>query len=296
MYEHLQGADEEGRDRGEARRDTLRGAVRRGSRSFGFVLFLTLAFTGAGSPASSGGAGLIGLTGDNRLALFDAARPGEVRYVKVTGVSGPLLGIDFRPADGKLYGVTSTNDLYTIEPATGAATLLATLTVAFDAGARCGFDFNPQTDRLRLVGANGQNLRAHARLGAAAFDAPLTYGARDRNAGKRPKITAAAYTNSVKAAPATLLFEIDSELDVLVLQDPPNDGILKTVGPLGVDAGPLAGFDIITDAPGRERAFAAFGSVLYAIDLKTGAATQLDAIGDGKLTLIGLAVRPAAAK
>ncbi len=239
-----------------------------------------------------GPAHLIGLTGDNRLVFFDAPRPAAAQYLKITRLKGTLLGIDFRPADGKLYGVTNANDVYTIDPATGAATLVSTLTVAFDGGPRSGFDFNPQSDRLRLVGANGQNLRAHATLGAAALDTPLAFARRDRNAGKRPKVTAAAYTNSVAGTATTLLFNIDSDLDVLVLQEPPNDGLLETIGPLGVDAGSLAGFDILTEGPGKDRAFAAFGSALYAIDLKTGAATKLGVIGDGKLDFVGLAVRP----
>lgn len=263
---------------------------RRASR-LGVLLALASALT-ARSQASPEAVDLIGLSTDNRLVLFTSSPPTEVRYVAVTRVKGALLGIDVRPADGKLYGVTDTNDLYTIDPASGAATLVATLTVAFDAGVRSGFDFNPQSDRLRLVGANGQNLRAHAALGAAALDAPLTFAGGDRNAGKKPRIAAAAYTNSVPRTPTTLLFDIDAELDVLALQDPPNDGVLVTVGPLGVDVGPHAGFDILTAGPDRDHAFAASRSTLHAIDLKTGAATRLGTIGDGKVELVGLAVRP----
>jgi len=51
---------------------------------------------------------------------------------------------------------------------------------------------------------------------------------------------------------------------VLAVQDPPNDGVLATVGPLGVDFGPLAGFEIVTDSSGQDSAYAASGSTLYA--------------------------------
>jgi hypothetical protein len=93
----------------------------------------------------------------------------------------------------------------------------------------------------------------------------------------------------------TRLFDIDAELDVLALQDPPNDGALVTVGPLGVDVGPRAGFDIVTDAAGRDAAFAAWGGTLYAIDLATGAARALGAIG-GSPDVIGLAALDACTK
>ena len=187
--------------------------------------------------------------------------------------------------------MSSANDVYTIDVATGAAVLVSTLTVPFDGGARSGVDFNPQADRLRLVGGNGQNLRVNVDLGAAATDAPLAYAATDRNAGKRPAVAAAAYTNSVPGAATTRLFDIDSDLDVLALQDPPNDGILVTVGPLNIDFGPHAGFDIVS-RDGSDSAFAVSGGTLYTIDLATGGATAIGAIGGASGDLVGLAAVP----
>ena len=237
---------------------------------------------------------LLALDAANTLLRFDSARPAEVTATNVHGVAGTLVGIDHRPATGVLYGVSDANDVYTIDAASGAATLVSTLTVAFDGGARSGVDFNPQSDRLRLVAAGGQNLRVNVDLGATALDAPLRYAASDPNAGKRPAIAAAAYTSSVANAPSTKLFDIDSDLDVLVLQDPPNDGVLVTIGPLGADFAPLAGFDIVTDG-GDDRAFAVSGSTLYGIDLASGAAHPLGTVGvSAGAGLIGLAVVPPA--
>jgi Domain of unknown function (DUF4394) len=235
---------------------------------------------------------LLALDASNTLLRFDSARPGDVTATKVRQVAGTLIGIDHRPATGVLYGLSDANDLYTIDAAAGAATLVSTLTVAFDGGPRSGFDFNPQADRLRLLAAGGQNLRVNVDLGATATDGPLRYAAGDPNAGKRPAIAAAAYTSSVANAPSTKLFDIDSDLDVLALQDPPNDGILVTIGPLGADFGPLAGFDIVTDG-GEDHGFAVAGSVLYAVDLASGAAQVLGTIGAPHgASLIGLAVVP----
>jgi hypothetical protein len=63
----------------------------------------------------------------------------------------------------------------------------------------------------------------------------------------------------------------------------------ETVGPLGVDFGPTGGFDVLTDADGRDRAWAASGTALYTVDLGTGAAR-----GAGTLPrpVVSLAVLP----
>jgi len=68
-----------------------------------------------------------------------------------------------------------------------------------------------------------------------------------------------------------------------------------TVGSLGVDVAPHAGFDIVTEAGGAEQAFAAWDGTLYAIDLGTGAARSLGAIG-GSPDVVGLAAFDACAK
>ena len=240
------------------------------------------------APLNADDVRLVALTEGNVLLAFSAADPGRVERVEVKGVRGTLVGIDCRPSDGRLYGLATTYDLYTIDPATGVAAAASTLTIPFDGGARAGVDFNPQADRLRLVAASGQNLRVNVTMGATAADVGLAYAAGDPNQGRRPGATAAAYANNRPGAATTRLFDIDAELDVLALQDPPNDGVLRTVGPFGVDVPPHAGFDIMTDAAGADDAFAAWGGTLYAIELTTGAARPLGAIA-GSPDVIGLA-------
>ena len=243
-------------------------------------------------PATIGLAGsaptLVALDEPATLVVFAADHPDAATRVPVHGVDGGLVGIDVRPANQKLYGLTTANELYTIDPKSGDATLVSSLTVPFEGGARSGIDFNPQADRLRLISADGQNLRVNVDIGATAVDGAIAYAAGDPNAGKRPAIAASAYTNSRANAPTTKLFNIDAAQDVLTLQDPPNDGSQVTIGPLGVDFGPLAGFEIVTDASGRDSGFAASGSTLYAIDLTTGAAKLLGIIGGGALKAVAL--------
>ncbi len=240
-------------------------------------------------PAASPGLEFVALAPGNRLVRFPLADPTQARIVPVAGVRGELRGIDVRPANGRLYGITATYEIWSIDPASGRASRVSTLTSPFDGGEYAGMDFNPQSDRLRLVGIRGQNLRVHTDLGAAATDGPLAYVAKDRNAGRRPQVVAAAYTRSLPSTPVTRLFDIDCGLDVLVLQDPPNNGGLRTIGPLGVDFGPESGFDIVSGPGAAEAGYAATASTLFRVDLETGAATKLGTIGDGTVRILALA-------
>jgi trimeric autotransporter adhesin len=256
------------------------------------MLLLLLA---AGAAAEDHGpTRLVALTLDGTLMRFTTERPIATEQVRASGVRGHLVGLDYRPADGKLYAVSDASDIYTLDVVTGVATLVSTLTVPFDTGGGCGVDFNPQADRLRLIGRSGQNLRVHVGLGATANDAPVAYAHGDRNFGVRPEIVGAAYTRALPNASETKLFDIDAGLDVLALQDPPNDGTLVTVGPLGVDAGAATGFDIRSDPDGGDQGVAAIAGILYEIDLATGAARPLGTIGSGGVAVVGLAVVPGA--
>lgn len=265
-------------------------------------------FLSVAKPAVAASIQLLGLTDDNTIVSFDPNNLSSSNSVAVTGVDGSLIGIDFRSANSLLYGFTSTNKIYTIDPTTGAATLVSTLNVPFNGGDATGLDFNPAADRLRIVDINDQNFRVNVDTGALAdFDAntpgiqpdlSLTYAAGDANAGANPNVTAEAYTNAFAGPPApmgvtpptrtTQLFGIDSNLDTLVLQNPPNNGVLTTIGSLGIDFGSTGGFDIFSPSAGVNTAFAASGSSLYTINLSNGSATTLGTIGSGDTNIIGL--------
>jgi len=235
---------------------------------------------------------LVALTDDGTLLRFSSADPATVTSVAVRGASGRLLGLDRRPADGQLYAVTDGNELYRVDADSGEAALASTLTAPFDGDQRSGVDFLPQADRLRLLSHDGQNVRVHVGLGAAAVDAGLAYAAADPHAGTKPAIAATAYTNNRPGVATTVMYDVDARLDVLVRQEPPNAGTLLTVGPLGADFLPETGFEIVTRDDG-EHAFAVSGGALYTIDLATGRATRVGAVGDGTRRLVGLTEAPA---
>ena len=235
---------------------------------------------------------IIGLSDENGLIAFDSKRPKVTSRVVVTGTDGRLLGIDYRPADGKLYGVSERGTIYTIDPRTGVAAMAARLAQEFAAAPKPIVDFNPQADRLRLINLAGTSLRVVPETGAAVVDGSLRYADGDRHRGIRPTVTAGAYTNAFAGARGTELFNIDTALDILVLQSPPNDGVLQTRGKLGIDFAPNTAFDIAPTPDGGNRAFAVSRRVLYRIDLESGRAHRIGAIAKLASDLIDIAIVP----
>ena len=232
---------------------------------------------------------LVALTDDNTLVSFDSNNPGASQFTSIIGVEGVLLGIDTRPANGSIYGIDTANNIYTIDPDSGEASYVSTLDTPFEGGTISGFDFNPAADRLRLVGDNDQDFRINVDTGEVTVDGTLAFADGDTNEGVNPNITAAAYTNSFDGTTATQLYDIDTLLNDLVLQDPPNDGTLVTVGDLGIDFDTLGGFEIVSFVEGDNTAYAVSNTALYSIDLNTGAASSLGAVGSlESLNLQGL--------
>jgi hypothetical protein len=188
---------------------------------------------------------VVGLTSDQRLVCFDEYRPGKARTIgTVSGLGGGdtfLIGIDFRVQDGKLYGVGNAGGVYTLDVKTAAATLVNRLTVPLS-GTRFGVDFNPAADRLRIVSDNGQNLRHNVNAGGVTLaDAALNYTPGTAATG----VTGSAYTNNdLSDQTATTLYALDSTLDQIAIQSPPNNGSLVATGKLTVDTNDMTGFDI----------------------------------------------------
>ncbi len=236
------------------------------------------------APSSRRSEIVLASTTRNELIRFNAGQPATVlSRLALTGMQPDerLAGIDFRPANGKLYGIGTTLRLYTIDTSTGRATQVGSAPLALRLlGTEFGFDFNPVVDRIRLVTDKGENLRVHPDTGALVdsdaarsgvqIDGPLRYDEEDQNGGRLPRISAAAYTNGVMgAAPGapdapktTTNFAIDAILGALVTlgtrerSSPafapatPNTGLLFTVGTLGVQPDGPVSFDIASAAPG----------------------------------------------
>ncbi|MEP9352454.1 DUF4394 domain-containing protein [Xanthobacter sp. KR7-65] len=247
---------------------------------------------GLGSAGTAKAQSVVALMDGNQIAVIDAKTWKATAPLKVSGVAGTLVGIDVRPADGKLYGLFEDGTVAILDPVSGNATAKAKLETMLPAGAMATVDFNPVADRLRVIGSDGTNLRVNVDDGKVTKDGTLKFADADKNAGKAPMIVAGAYTNSVKGSKETALYDIDGKLGVLVKQAPPNDGLLNTVGATGAEGKGYA-FDIVTMDEGANEGWLMVGPMLYRVDLASGKATGVGKVAGVSREVKDIAVVPA---
>lgn len=256
------------------------------------MLLATAAAAAFGLSASAAQAATVAglMDGGATLVWIDTGSMKVTKTVKIQGAK--LVGIDVRPADKQLYGVTTQGKIVVIDAATGKVTEKSQISERLPEGGKISVDFNPAADRLRVIGADGTSLRVNVEDGKATVDGSLKYADADANKGKMPKAAAVAYSNSFAGTKETALYDIDVANGVLVKQAPPNDGILNTIGSLGVKLDGGAAFDIVADGNGGNQAWLVSGNRLYLVDLAKGAAKQTNTIGGLKGKLTDIAVLP----
>lgn len=236
-------------------------------------------------PGAAFGARVWGTDLAGNLVSFRLSAPAKVSNKRVTGLppGEKILNVSYRPVNAMMYGLSNRSRLYTIDPQLGVATVVgdgSAFTPRLMAQAD-GFGFNPVSDKIRVHTDVNQNLRLDPTSGAVAgVDAALTFGPDDVNVGQSPTLIATAHTNNVNPKPAsTMLYAIDSTRDLLVRLPNPNDGKVETIGELGFDVDPAGGFDISRQGIPYASLHVGAETGLYTIDLGTGAATKMGAIG-----------------
>ena len=246
------------------------------------------------------GVSMYALASNNNLLRFNTSDPSYIiSAMPVTGLSAgqSLVGMDVRPVDLKLYGIgynptSMVARIYTIEPSTGVATPVSADSISnIDLSGRVGVDFNPVADRLRVVTSNNKNYRFNQLTGLlAATDSSLRFNDGDVHFATDPDVSTAAYTNSFVSPTNTMMFTHDDSLNVLLLQNPPNNGILNTIGATGLMVNPMdksSDLDIFYDHANQMNMAYLAANVsgnfdqLYSINLGTGNATALGSIGLG---------------
>src|SRR3712207_7283487 len=80
------------------------------------ALLLGGALSAVAGASAADPATLIGLTADNQLLRIDTETLRASAPVRVGGAAGRPVGIDVRPADGKLYGLTVSGQIVPIDP------------------------------------------------------------------------------------------------------------------------------------------------------------------------------------
>lgn len=239
---------------------------------------------------------LVGLTSANEVARIDTTNIAAATRVAITGLDAGdrFVGIDLRPGDNTIYGVTRSSRIYKLDAVSGAASFVANLSSAVvRADLGYGMDFNPAADfaggaSLRLTSSAGSNFAINASTGAVGNAASMIGSGH----------SAVAYSNAVPkptmAPPSTALFYINSDTDMLEMAPGAfNAPTITPVGALGVNALNASGFELFADG----QAFAALNvdanssltSGIYRIDLGSGAATLL---GEYNGTLSGLTAAP----
>lgn len=218
------------------------------------------------------------VTSANRILSVAAISPGVTRTaMPITGLAPgeTIKDVDARPAtlvsgNAAVYLLGSTGQLYTLDTTTGlASAVIAAAPLPLDATKDYGIDFNPLVDRLRVVNSDGQNLRVNVDTGGVTTDTKLTRGGVDQLG-----VGDVAYSNSIPDYCATRLFYIDPITDRLLSTTAPNDGLLTSVGPLGVDASTSDGFDLVGSASSALTLLTVGGVPgFYLVNISTGTAT-----------------------
>lgn len=256
-----------------------------------FALIASAAFAATASAAFA--APVLGLTGDKTLVMFDTEKPEVTKTMDVTGVD-KLVGIDFRPGNKTVVGVTADQAIVTIDLSSGAATEIAKMDKMLPlTEAPVVVDFNPMADRLRFM-TGTTNHRVHPDTGAVTVDGSLAFEEGDMYKGETPNTVAAAYINSIGKPEKTAMYNIDATIGALIQQTKPNDGTLKAIGKLGIKDMPATyAFDIQGMEGGKNTAYLAANKMLYTVNLETGAATEVGAIAGLDGDLRDIAVLPA---
>lgn len=241
---------------------------------------------------------LVAINSSNQVSVFDSANVGSASFTNITGlnVGESFVDIDLRPSNNTIYGITTSNNIYTLNANSGAASLVAALSTSiYDSasGSSYSIDFNPILDRtpnasLRVVTSAGGNLAVNANTGLVTAQTSIS-----------PGFTGIAYNNSDSTQalpPADIdLYYVNSDADRLseALTGFGNP-VIDDVGAIGFDIVDTNGYDILSN----DNSYAAVNlndgisnSLLLGIDINTGLGTDL---GRFDYAIYGLSAAPSA--
>jgi hypothetical protein len=247
------------------------------------------------------GVTIYAIDSQNHLVTFDSASPSVLTSAKILKLpslsnydsnrpSERIVSLAFRTADGpattRLWGLTNYGNIVAVNIGTAEISPPTIKGINLN-GTAFGFGFDPaSTVNMLLVSNMEQNLRLKFNTGEVFTQTPLSYMG---GTPTDPNIVTLAYDNNLSGGSLRTPYMIDSAADTLVmLLFPFSDGVLKTVGPLGVNASEVTGLTIYTTGTVGSPVNTAFAAIaspgdsaskLYTIDLLTGAATLVGPIG-----------------
>jgi hypothetical protein len=198
---------------------------------------------------------------DGRLLTFGTGSTEQVsRATAIRGV--PILhrivGMDWRPADGRLYGVGNDSRVYVIDLEAATATPVSTqqfsprVSLFFDV--HFGMAIDPDADKIRLISAeSGVNWEIDPDDGTAVQLPSPRFAEGDANEGVTPRIAGMAYgppPSSAALAPGAtiptdcdrMLWAIDANVEWMMGSCDPDDWDFESLFEFGFAFAPCAEF------------------------------------------------------
>ena len=197
---------------------------------------------------------LVAINTNNEISIFDSSNTLGAIFNPIIGAAAgkSFIGIDLRPTNNTVYGITTSNEIYTLDAFTGNSSFVAALSSNIIMGGKSyGIDFNPVADRgtgtsLRVVSSMGDNYAVNVNTG-------LNAGTVSVQSSIAKDFTAISYTNTDATTPGTTpantaLYYIDSKMDTLSFATSAfNDPKIQLIGDLGVDVKKVNGFDVLSN-------------------------------------------------
>lgn len=172
---------------------------------------------------------------DGWLLAFGTESAGTVsRSEPIEGLppSRRIVGLDYRPSDGRLYGVGNDSRVYILDPQAATATPVSDApfspAVNVEADIHFGMGFDPVADKIMLVSAeSGLSWTIDPDDGTAVLNGTVRYAPGDPNAGSTPRISGLSFVpqgaaSSMVARSATLrqcanvAYALDADLEVVI--------------------------------------------------------------------------------
>jgi len=240
----------------------------------------------------------LGLTVRQELVQLDLDRGaigGRRQLGNVRDLRGLIIGLDRRPADGRVYaltGLTEMTEHMSLFPlpagaADGAAFEQAATETRLDLplpeGVRIAFD--PVQDNLRAVSPDGRSFRVDVASGSLQPDVDLLVS----GASGQPEFSAVAYGNAWAGARRAPLYLIDIAQQALLVEDPRQPGRVEFIGAFSTPLRRLSAFRIASDQEGRNTGLLVDGNRIYTLDLLTAQAWDRAYFGAEDLVVVDMA-------
>lgn len=227
---------------------------------------------------------LVGVNNQNALVTFDSANPAvNINTAPITGVqTGEIItALDFDPNSGVLYGISSLDRYFSLNPQTGVATLINAAPFKNGInGNNVTLEVDPVVGDSRILDETGLNAAIDPIVGLVQDVLKLLgYVVGDPNFLRVPQIIEGAIDNFNLDNPVGIFYGIDRATGSLVEITEGLLGSIITIAPLDelIDLENLIGFDIGSDGTALLAVLSGNGegTAIYLLNLGTGAVQLL---------------------